>query len=179
MDVTDVYQMPIASLMGVAIILALFLPLAIVAWKYPKAYRIGAIWFIGLLTLAFIIYESYHMGVEKMYKKAWESSNYNQRPLPWTIKRIDPDSLRNAMELHGVPRIAFSERLVVVAEDTTFQAYQKTIQWWVDTLPSKLESAYLNTDPLHWHPVFLNYILLCLMLWGFTYLHRLKKTKTV
>ena len=152
------------------ITVALFAPLVILAWTFPKAYRIVATCLVGASTLFLVAYQSYYEGAERMYIRAMEASNYYQKPLPRYAepRAIDPD-----YELHAYHTESFT-----VLSDTAFSARRHTLEFWADVLPAKIDSEFIHVAPLNRYVVLFTYILLCSMLWTFTYVHRLKRSKT-
>jgi hypothetical protein len=149
---------------------SLLSPLVILAWKYPRVYRIVAIGLLAATTLFFVLYQAYYQGAHTMYLKAMEASDYYQirsRPLGERMPLPSPDSLMDISQLSG--------RLQVVEMDSIFTARRGTVEFWIEALlPGRIESAYRHVAPLDRYYVLFTWVTLCSMLWAFTYIHRLK-----
>jgi hypothetical protein len=159
--------------MEAVITVTLFSPLVILAWKYPKAYRVVAISLITAATLVFVGYQSYYEGAKRMYLKAMDAADYDKRHPPNRFEQPafpPPDSLVHVMDS---PKLFFLGKL-----DSVLLAHRPTVEEWKSTLlPGGIDEGFKHVAPFDRHYVLFTYVVMCSMLWIFTFVHRLKRPR--
>jgi len=152
---------------------SLLSPLVILAWKSPRVYHIVATSLIAAATLFFVLYQSYYQGAHTMYLKAMEASDYYQIRSRRVVEQMPlppPDSLILVSPMSG--------RVQVQAMDSILNARRGTVEFWIEALlPGRIDSAFRHIAPLDRYYVLFTYFVLCSMLWAFTYVHRLKRSR--